>query len=91
MWVSYTEDGGLHFGGLDLAAFGQDGYTYEYDIVVPADQFAALRRALGVDPGADVLESVCARVETIMSPGEHSWLDEHGIAHSLDTWHSPPD
>jgi hypothetical protein len=89
--VSYTDSGALLFSGYDSAAFGEPGYGYEYDIAVEADQFAALRRALRVDADADVLDAVCAHVGEIMPGGERSWLDSRGIAHSLSTWHHPPD
>lgn len=67
--------GALVFSGQDTAHL--DGY--EYSITVPADQFAALRRALGAGPTADVVELVCRHVDTIMARGERAWLDDHGI------------
>ena len=91
VWVKYTEAGELEFVGQDLAAFGQQGYEYEYFINVAPDQFPALREALGVSADADVLEVVCSHVDHIMPAGERTWLERHGIVNSLSTWHSPPD
>jgi hypothetical protein len=90
VWVAYTDDGALHFAGQDLAAFGDPGYQYEYDILVAPDQFDAMRLALGVTPDVDLLTAVCGHVDDIMPAGERTWLDAHNIAHSLNTWHRPP-
>lgn len=90
MWLKYTEAGDLEFIGQDLAAFGQPGYEYEYFITVASDQFPALRQALGAAADADVLDAVCAHVDDIMPAGERTWLERHGVVHSLHTWHNPP-
>jgi hypothetical protein len=73
--VGYDDDGALVFNGLDRAYL--DGY--EYAVTVAPDQFANLRRVLGADSGADVLDLVCAHVDEIMARGERTWLDDHGI------------
>lgn len=91
MWVDYTDAGALRFSGQDLAAFGQPGYEYEYFIKVEHGQFEALRHSLGVNADADVLDAICAHVGDIMPAGETTWLDSHGIVHSVATWHHPPD
>jgi hypothetical protein len=75
VWVGYEDDGTLVFNGLDRQYL--DGY--EYAVTVAPGQFDALRRALAADPGADVVDLVCAHVEEIMARGERSWLDDHGI------------
>jgi hypothetical protein len=41
---------------------------------VGCDDDDALRRALGADPAADVLDLVCAHVGEIMARGERTWL-----------------
>ena len=79
VWVGYDEAGALVFRGFDREYL--DGY--EYDITVAADQFDALRRAVGADPAADVVELLCARVGEIMERGERTWLDEHGIPNTF--------
>jgi hypothetical protein len=91
VYVTYTDTGSLSFSGHDLAAFGTPGYEYEYDIIVDPDQFEALRRALGAGPGADVLDAACGHVAEIMPAGEHSWLEDHGVEHTMSTRHCPPD
>jgi hypothetical protein len=75
VWVGYDEAGALVFSGLDCQHL--DGY--EYDVTVAPGQFDALRRVLGADPAADVVELVCATAGEIMARGERTWLDEHGI------------
>ncbi|HEX2402130.1 MAG TPA: hypothetical protein VHJ79_19410 [Mycobacterium sp.] len=75
VWVGYDDDGALVFNGLDRAHL--DGY--EYAVTVAPDQFANLRRVLGADSGADVVDLVCAHVDEIMARGERTWLADHGI------------
>jgi hypothetical protein len=79
VWVGYDEVGALVFDGLDRAYL--DGY--EYTVTVAPDQFDVLRRALGADQAADVVDLVCGHVEEIMARGERTWLDEHGIERSF--------
>ena len=73
------QDGALVFHGEDSAYMGEPGHTYEYWVTVQADQFPKLRRTLAAEPGVDVVDLVCSRVEEIMARGERSWLDDHGI------------
>jgi hypothetical protein len=78
-WVGYDGDGALVFSGEDSAYLGEPGHTYEYWVTVAPDQFPAVRRALGADASADVVDLVCSRADEIMVRGERSWLDDHGI------------
>jgi len=75
VWVGYTDGGELVFIGYDRVYL--DGY--EYEITVAPDQFDTLRGALGGQPGADVVDLVCAHVDVIMARGERSWLEDRGI------------
>jgi hypothetical protein len=75
VWVGYDDDGRLVFNGFDRVHL--DGY--EYSIAVAPDQFDKLRLAFGADAAVDVADLVCEHVGDIMSRGERTWLDEHGI------------
>jgi hypothetical protein len=75
VWIDYDEAGDLVFDGYDREYL--DGY--EYRITVAPAQFDSLRRALGAEPGVDMVDLVCAHVDEIMAVGERSWLDNHGI------------
>jgi len=75
VWVGCADNGELVFNGADRAYL--DGY--EYQITVEPDQFDKLRAALGAEPGADVVDLVCAHAEVIMARGERSWLTDRGI------------
>ncbi|SEH51824.1 hypothetical protein SAMN04489835_0864 [Mycolicibacterium rutilum] len=75
VWVGYDDDGALVFTGEDSGHL--DGY--EYEVTVGADQFDELRRALGADPAADVVDLVCRHAEEIMARGERTWLHDRGI------------
>ena len=82
VWVGYSDAGELLFDGRDSEYL--DGY--EYRITVAPDQFAKLRAALGAEPGADVVDLVCAHVEEIIGRGERSWLDDHGIERGFSSY-----
>ena len=82
VWVGYDEAGALVFRGFDREYL--DGY--EYEITVAPDQLDALRRVLGADPGADVVDLVCERTDEIMARGERTWLDEHGIQNAFSCY-----
>ena len=82
LWVSHGADGILRFSGYDRAHL--DGY--QYTVSVQPFSFPALRRALGVDAAADLVDAVCGAVEQIMAVGERSWLQGHGIPADLQTW-----
>ena len=89
--IGYTAAGALEFHGDDVRAFATPGYGYEYVVTVPEAQFAALRRALGVDDAADVLREVVARADDVMAEGESSWLKRHGVECRTNVWSGPPD
>ena len=75
VWVGYADGGELVFNGDDRVYL--DGY--EYSITVEPDQFDRLRAALGAEPGADVVDLLCAHADEIMARGERSWLADRGI------------
>ncbi|MGE0217884.1 hypothetical protein [Mycolicibacterium sp.] len=80
VWVSYDDTGALVFAGEDSAYLGEPGHSYEYWVTVAPEEFPALRHALAAEPAADVLDLVRSRAEEIVTRGERSWLDDHGIA-----------
>jgi hypothetical protein len=82
VWVGYDEVGALVFSGDDRQYL--DGY--EYTITVAPDQFDALRRVLGADPAADVVDLVSAHSDEIMARGERTWLDDQGIERSFHSY-----
>ena len=82
VWVGYDIDGRLVFNGVDREHL--DGY--EYTVTVAPDQFEKLRRALGADPAADVVDLVCKHVEAIMARGERTWLDDQGIERGFQSY-----
>lgn len=82
VWVSRGLTGALVFAGYDSAYL--DGY--EYHVSVDAEDFPALRAALGVTEQVDVLDAVCAAADTIMAVGERRWLQSHGVPCELQTW-----
>jgi hypothetical protein len=75
VWVGYDDRGRLVFSGEDREHL--DGY--EYSIAVAPDQFDKLRRDFRTTTAVDVVDLVCEHVGDIMSSGERTWLDEHGI------------
>jgi len=79
VWVGYNDAGELEFYGDEDAFMGDDGHNYQYWITVAPDQFDKLRATLDADPATDVVDRVCGHVAQIMSRGERSWLDHHGI------------
>lgn len=79
MWVGCAESGELVFSG-------EDRDDYEYEVTVTQDQFDALRAALRGEPGEDLVDLVCRRVDDIMPMGEARWLDAHNISHRVTTW-----
>ena len=89
--VGYAVGGALEFHGDDRRAFGTPGHAYEYVVTVPPAQFGALRRALHVDDGADVLAEVRTRADDVMAEGESSWLRRRGVECLVNVWSSPPD
>lgn len=86
--AGYHSDGTLFFSGHDLAYFGNPGEEYEYWITVARSDFDRVRAALGAGSDEDVVDAVCARVESIMPGGETAWLREHGIDYEFSSWHS---
>ena len=89
--VGHTADGGIEFRGYDRSAFGTPGHEYEYVVSVPTGGLSDLRRALGVDAGADLLAAVVGHVDEVMPGGEVAWLVAHGVEHAVDVWDGPPD
>ncbi len=82
VWVGYDAEGRLVFSGEDRGYL--DGY--EYTVTVAPDQFEKLRRALGADPAADVVDLVCEHVDAIMARGERTWLDDQGIERGFSAY-----
>ena len=80
--VGYDDRGRLVFNGVDRQHL--DGY--EYSVTVAPDQFEKLRKVLGADPDADVVDLVCNRVDDIMARGERAWLDDRGIERSFRSY-----
>jgi hypothetical protein len=70
------------FSGEDRAYLG----GYEYTVTVAPDQFEKLRRVLGADPAADVVDLVCNHVEQIIARGERTWLDDQGIERGFHSY-----
>lgn len=79
VWVGYAESGGL-------VLRGEDRDDYEYEVTVAPDQFGDLRAALRGEPGEDLVDLVCRRVDDIMSMGEARWLAAHNVSHRVTTW-----
>jgi len=79
VWVGYGDDAALVFSAEERAYLGEPGSSYEYWVTVAPDQFAALRRVLGANGAADVVDLVCVHADEIMARGERTWLDDHGI------------
>jgi hypothetical protein len=82
-WVTLTDAGGLHIGGQDIGPmverfFGER--EYEFARAVPPAAVPALREALGIGPGDDLLDAICARFN---GPGSSDalerWIQELGI------------
>lgn len=79
VWVYLNGDGTATFAGQDL-----DGYpgTSEYEYRLTVDQ-QALRRALNIEPDADLAAAVKDRGEEIVRTGESHWLEYHGITYDF--------
>ena len=82
VWVGYDDVGALVLSGEDRRHL--DGY--EYTITVAPDQFDALRRVLGADPQAEVVDLVSAHASEIMARGERTWLDDQGVERSFHSY-----
>ena len=84
VWISMSE-GRLRLSGQDLGgAMGSD--EYEYFITVEPEHFDAIRAALGAEPDADIIDTMCAHAETIFMKGETTWLESFGIPYEFSIW-----
>jgi hypothetical protein len=86
VWVGYDDAGALVFSADERAYLGEPGSSYEYWVTVAPGQFDALRRVLGADRAADVVDLVCAHAEEIMARDERTWLDDHGIERGFGSY-----
>jgi hypothetical protein len=82
-WVRLHESGALEIGGQDIGPMVQRFFgerEYEFARTVPAAAVPALRAALGIGPGDDLLDTICARFD---GPGSSDalerWIAEQGI------------
>lgn len=82
MW----SDGAVSIEGQDLGPNTPTGDEYEYFATVEPDDVPLLLAALGGQPGDDPLRLLEAQGEAIVRGGETTWLTEHGIPYSFQTW-----
>lgn len=73
------DDGAVVIGGQDLRGEEEVEYT-----VTVAD-VPALARALDADPGG-VLAALAERGEEVVTLGEATWLDRHGVPCVIQHW-----
>ena len=84
-WVVLTDDGALHVRGQDIGPmverfFGER--EYEFARAVPAAAVPALRAALGIGPGDDLLDAICARFS---GPGCSDALERYIAEQGIET------
>ena len=81
VWIG-LRDGRLRLTGQDLGgAMGSD--EYEYFVTVEPEHFDAIRAALGAEPDADIIDTMCAHAKTIFMKGETTWLDSVDVPHEF--------
>ncbi len=79
------DEGRLRLSGQDLGgAMGSS--EYEYFITVEPAHFDAIRTALGAEPDADIIDTMCAHAQAIFMTGEKTWLESHDIPHEFSNW-----
>lgn len=76
-----ADDGSVVVEGQDLR--GEE--EVEYVITVAPVDVPALARALGTTPDG-VLAALAARGEEVVTGGEATWLDRHGVPRVIQHW-----
>lgn len=80
VWIHYDEDR-LTFSGQDLGGYPGSS-EYEYWLTVAVDD---LRRVLSGRDNQDIGDLVCRHADAIMSIGEMTWLNNHGISYEFNS------
>jgi hypothetical protein len=82
-WLALRDSGALDIAGQDIGPmverfFGER--EYEFARTVAAGAVPRLREALGIGPGDDLLDAICARFSGPGSSAElERWIAEQGI------------
>lgn len=85
--VVVDDEGRLRIEGQDLGAlpmeiFGRSEYEFTWTLASPAVD--ALRAALDLRPGDDLLQAIIARFSA--THDLERFIDEHGISHDVVSW-----